>query len=55
MLVERLLGSFHSTDLGFGLFDAEFYAVFDGVISKSKFCNFLRYALFLKSVQGNVP
>ncbi len=42
MFVERLWGSFHCTDLGFSLFDAEFYALFDGVIFKIR-------------IQGNLP
>ncbi len=32
VLVERLQGSFHCTDLGFNQFDAEFNALFGGVI-----------------------
>ncbi len=46
MLVERLQGSFHCTDLGFSLFDAEFHALFVGVICKIDILHFLRYALF---------
>ncbi len=39
MLVERLEGSFHRTDSGFSLFDAQFNALFDGVILKiDKIC-----------------
>ncbi len=52
-LVERLQGLFHCTDLGFSPFDAEFYALFDGVFFKLAFRNFLRYALFSKCSLSN--
>ncbi len=47
VLVERLQGSFHCTDLGFSLFDAEFYALFDGVIFKIQILQFFKICPFL--------
>ncbi len=46
VLVERLSGSFHCTDLGFSLFDAEFYALFDGVIFKIDILQFFKICPF---------
>ncbi len=45
VLVELLWGSFHCKDLEFSLFNAEFYALLDGVIFKIDILHFLRYAL----------
>ncbi len=42
VLVERLAGSFHCVDLGFSLFDAEFYALFDGVLFKINVLQFFK-------------
>ncbi len=53
VLVERLLGSFHCTDVGFSLFDAEFYALFDGIIFNIDILQFLGYALFSKFSRPN--
>ncbi len=53
VLVKRLLGSFHCTDLGFSLSDAEFYALFDGVIFKIDILQFLGYAFFSKFSRPN--
>ncbi len=52
VLVERLLGSFHSTDLRFGLVDAEFYAVFDGAISEINILQFFKICPFSKVRAG---
>ncbi len=46
MLVKRLWGSFHCTDLEFSLFDAEFYALFDGVIPKIDILQSFKICLF---------
>ncbi len=54
MLVERLQGSFHCMDLGFSLFDVEFYALFDGVIFKIDILHFFRYARFLNALGRTV-
>ncbi len=48
VLVERLSGSFHCTDMEFSLFDAEFYALFDGVISKIDILQFSKIGPFFK-------
>ncbi len=42
MLIDRLQGSFHCTDLEIGLFDAEFHALFDGVILKIDILQFFK-------------
>ncbi len=42
------------TDLGFSVFDAEFYALFDGVIFKIDVLHFLKYALFLNALGRTV-
>ncbi len=48
VIVERLQGSFHCTDLGFSLFDAEFYALFHGVILKIHILLFFKIYPFFK-------
>ncbi len=40
--------------MGFSLFDAEFYALFDGVIFKIDILHFLRYAFFLNALGRTV-
>ncbi len=47
MLAKRLSGSFHCTDLGVSLFDAEFYDLFVEVICKIDILHFFKiYPLF---------
>ncbi len=46
VLEERLYFPFHCTDLGFSLFDAEFYVFFDGVIFKIDISQLFKICLF---------
>ncbi len=47
VLAKRLEGSFHCTDLGFSLFDAKIYGLFDGVIFKIDVLKFFKiYSFF---------
>ncbi len=48
VLASPLKGSFHCTDLGFSLFDAEFYALFDGGIFKINILQFFKICHFFK-------
>ncbi len=48
VLVERLSGSFHCTDLEFSLFDA----LFDGVIFKIDILNFFKICPFILNALG---
>ncbi len=55
VLVKRLSGSFHCTDLEFLLFDAEFSALFDGVIFKIDILQFFKlYPFFLNALGRTV-
>ncbi len=47
VLVERLKGSFHYKDIRLILFDAEFYALFDGVMFKIDVLQFFKICLLL--------